>query len=167
MSASRRATLVAAAVAAPAVLMALALTVVEAWRAVEPQAAIFGGTPPASMVDSIAGRYGVEETYTFIRNGQDPNGLVAVTHPDYTGRETVRVSPLMLAVAARDSSAVRMLLTFGARLDLPQNARAICLAREIGNEEISSLLDAERNGASPVACPPRRDAPTPLVAWAE
>ncbi|MNC87641.1 hypothetical protein D3C83_33780 [compost metagenome] len=74
----------------------------------------------------------------------------------------------MLAAAVGDSSAVRMLLSFGARLDLPQNRSAECLAREIGNREIETILMDQRNaGGSEPACGGRRaDAATPLVAWA-
>ena len=161
---SRR-TIVAAAVAAPGIAAAIGLAGMSLYARVNPDAPLFGGPPPPSMAESIAGRSGVEQTFAFIRAGQDPNALIVVRHDDYTGGADVRVSPLMLAVAARDSSAVRMLLSFGARLDLPQNRLAPCLADDIGNAEIVEIFAAERGG-EPLVCPPRPDGPTPLAAWA-
>jgi hypothetical protein len=157
----------AAFIAAPAVAFAAALTAIETYRLIEPEAALFGGPPPASLAESITGDFGVEQTYQFIRGGQDPNEPMAFAHPDYTGGAAIIVSPLMLAVAAEDASAVQMLLSFGARLDLPQNVRVECLAREIGNTEIITLVAEGRGEGAPPACTDRKaDAATPLAAWA-
>lgn len=160
--------LIAAGLVVPAAAFAVMLTSVEVYRAVEPSAPLFGGPPPGSLAESILGGYGVEETYQFIRAGGDPNAPVRVAHEDYTGRVAIDVSPLMLAVAVGDSSAVRMLLSFGARLDLPQNRPAECLAREIQHREIEAVLVEQREEGSPQpACDGRpADAPTALVAWA-
>jgi hypothetical protein len=153
-------------IAAPAVIAAIGLAGLEAYRQLDADAALFGGPAPRSVAESIAGGYGVEETYAFIREGLDPNAVFAFSDPDHTEGVQVSVSPLMLAIAAGDSSAVRMLLTFGARLDLPSNRLAPCLARELQHAEIIAILDGA-TGGQPTECPPRpADAPTPLVAWA-
>jgi hypothetical protein len=166
--AARRASWIAAFLAAPAVTCAVALTAMEGYRVMQPEAAIFGGPRPATLSQSIFDGFGVEETYQFIRAGQDPNGVLAVAHPDYTDGTTVRASPLLVAVAAEDSSAVRMLFAFGARLDLPQNRLVECLARELVHPEIETILADERGTAPAPPCTDRKpDAPTPLVAWAE
>ena len=163
-----RRSIVAIALAAPAVVAAVGIIAMGVYRIVEPEAPLFGGPAPRSMVESLADRNGVEITFAFIRAGQDPNALLTVEDEDYTNDVQVMASPLLLATAANDSSAVRMLLSFGARLDLPQNRLAPCLAMEIGNEEIVEIFSSEGGGAALMSCPPRRgDAPTPLVAWAE
>jgi hypothetical protein len=163
-----RAALIAACLAAPAIVSAIALTTLEIYRAVEPDAPVFDGPPPATLAESIGKRFGVEQTFQFIRNGQDPNRPIQVDDPEYTGGTTLRVSPLLLAVAARDGAAVQMLLSFGARLELPQNRHVECLAREVANDEILEILAEHGAASSPAACAERRpDAPTPLVAWSD
>jgi hypothetical protein len=146
--------------------MALTLTAVEAYRLAAPEAPLFGGPAPATLAESIVEGFGVEQTYQFIGQGQDPNAPIPVDDAEYTGGGTVQVSPLMLAVAANDGSAVRMLLSFGARLDLPQNSRAECLAGESRNPEIRTIIAEHRGSASPPDCSDRDpNAPTPLMAW--
>ena len=159
--------MIAACLAMPPMIVAIALAGIEVYRFIEPDAPLFGGPAPASLVESITDGFGVEQTYQFIRMGQDPNAPVRIDDEEYAGGETIQVSPLMLAVAAADGSAVRMLLSFGARLDLPQNRRAECLARELGHREIQAILVAERgDGSAEPVCDGRRpDAPTPLAAW--
>jgi hypothetical protein len=157
---------VTACLAAPAVAAALLIGGVEIYRVVRPGAPLFGDPPPASLADGLARRFPVEQLYGFLRSGQDPNAPVPVADSDYTGGSTAMVAPLMLAVAARDDSAVQMLLNFGVRLDLPQNRNAICLARALGDEGIAELL--EEAGMAAAACaPPKADAATPLLAWME
>jgi hypothetical protein len=108
---------------------------------------------------------GVERAYDFIRAGQDPNAPVVVTDPNYTDGRPITVSPLMLAVAARDTNIALMLLNFGARLDRPQNARALCLARQTGNEEMIAMLT--KYGASENCVAPPGVAPASLRDWTE
>ena len=158
---------IGACLAAPAIATALTLTAVESLRLADPEAPLFGGPPPATLAQSIIEGFGVEQTVQFIRRGQDPNEPVPVGDAEYTGGGTVHVSPLMLAVAAGDGSAMRMLLSFGARLDLPQNRYAECLARESRNPEIPAIIAEHRGSAPPPDCGNRNpDAPTPLAAWA-
>jgi hypothetical protein len=156
---------IAALIGAPAVLAALGLTAVEAYRLVRPEAELFGNPPAASLADAIARRHDVERAYAFIRAGHDPNEPIVVNDDEYTGARAVSVMPLMLAVAARDSNIVLMLLNFGARLDLPQNKNATCLARELEDKEIEQII-ARYERDTPATCAGRRqDAPTPLLAW--
>jgi hypothetical protein len=161
-----RIAVIACCLAAPAVVCAVMLTALETYRLIDPAAPIFGGPPPASLAESIAKGFGVEQTYQFVRAGQDPNDAVSVDDPKYTGGTTLTVSPLMLSVAANDSAAVEMLLGFGASLDAPENRHIECLAREVGNREILDTLARHSRDASTATCPDRkREASTPLAAW--
>jgi hypothetical protein len=162
-----RARLVATLIAAPAVFVTIALAGIEAYRLIRPDAALFGGPPPQSLADAITGGFGVEHVYTFIRAGQDPNAPMTVNAPNYTDGRSVTVSPLMLAVAGRDSSSVRMLLNFGARLDLPQNRLASCLAKAMNNDEMIEILAAVPGATMPDCQPRHAGADTPLLAWVE
>jgi hypothetical protein len=154
---------------APAAAAALLLTGLEIYRVIRPDAPVFGDPPPATLAEGIARRFPIEQTYRFLRAGQDPNMPVTFTDPDYTGGQTVSVSPLMLAAAARDSSAVQMLLNFGVRTDLQQNRLALCLARALGDDAIVELIEGAGDGAeSEPECPePKQGASTPLLAWVE
>jgi hypothetical protein len=160
-----RTTWISALIAAPAIAAAIALTAIEAYRGIRPESSLFGEPPPASLADAIARRAGVEQAYAFIRAGQDPNGPIVVDDADYTGGAAITTSPLMLAVAARDSSVVLMLLNFGARVDLPQNRLAGCLAQAVGDEVIADII-AREGGLQGAACPERRiGTAAPLLAW--
>jgi hypothetical protein len=154
----------AALIALPAIVAALGVTAIEIYRVVDPEAPLFGEPPSRTIVEAIARGRGVEQVYAFVRVGQDPNERVTVRDSDYTGRDPIQVSPLLLAVASRDANVVQMLLDHGARLDLPQNARAWCLARDIGADEAADVLLA--HGASQVCPAPAPGAATPLVGWA-
>ena len=165
---SRRTTFMAALIAAPAVAVALGLSAIEGYRLVAPESPLFGGPPPASLADAITQGRGVEQAYRFIRAGQNANQPMVVDDPDYTGGRSITVSPLMLAVAARDSNVVRMLFNFGARLDLPQNRLAGCLAEELGDQVIANLIARSGGVAGPPTCPDRRpEATTPLLHWVD
>ena len=145
-----RVSLVTLLVAAPAVVAALAVSALEGYRFMRPEAPLFASPPAASLADAIQ-HQGLEEAYAFIRAGQDPNVPIVAQDPELTGGRVRMVSPMMLAVAARNANAVLMLLSAGARMDLPQNRLALCLARELGDEEISGIL-ADTSEA-PAECP--------------
>ena len=161
-------TFIAAAIAVPAVIAAMGLTAIQVYRGFNPAAPLFGGEP-ASLAEAITGGYGVEYAYRFVHTGQSPNEPIVVDAPQYTGGRSIRVSPLMLAIAARDDNVVQMLVTFGARLDLPQNRLAACLAQEVNDTFIVSFLARNSDAkAAPVTCrAPATDAPTPLLRWTE
>lgn len=158
-------TLMAAAIAVPAVVAAIGLTAIEAYRVVRPTAPLFG-VEPASLADAITGGYGVEYSYRFIRSGQDPNEPIVVDDRDYTGGRVVKVSPLMLAIAARDENTTSMLFNFGGRLDLPQHRWARCLAEEVGNQALLGIIDRYGRAELPQTCPDRTSvAASPLLRW--
>jgi len=75
---------------------------------------------------------------------------------------------LMLAVATHRDNLVGMLLSFGARLDLPQNRFAVCLAKQTDDEGIANLLVKFGGPAAKTECPPaKRDVAAPLLAFVE
>jgi hypothetical protein len=149
----RRARVLALLIAAPAIVGALGFTAIEGYRVVSPEAPLFGPAPATTIVEAIQrGNQGVEDAYAFIAAGQDANQPIAVTDEELTGGRRVMVSPLMLAVAARNRNVVQMLLNFGARLDLPQNRLAVCLATALQSDAIVSIL--ERDGGIKAATTP-------------
>jgi hypothetical protein len=154
---------------APAVVGAVGLVGTEVYRVFSPDAPLFADPPAESFLQAVQrGNQGMEEAYRFIAAGQDPNQPITVTDEDLTGGRTVRASPLLVAVAARNRNVVMMLLNVGARLDLPQNKPAVCLARALQNEEIASILERDALVTAPVPCPPRLvGATAPLVEAAD
>lgn len=165
MQARSRALVIAALTALPAAAGAFGLTGVAILRLVAPEADLFGPPPPASFADALTSRRPVDDTYPFIHRGASPNEPLAIADADLTAGVQVAAAPLMIATATGEPNVVSMLLTFGARLDLPQNRHAPCLARELGLREILETFAAEAASAPAAACPPRRDAPTPLLRW--
>jgi hypothetical protein len=163
----RRTRLLAWVIAAPAIVAAAGLPAVEAYRVVNPSAPLFGDPPAASIVEAIErGNQGVEEAYRFIVAGQDPNRQVLVNDANLTGGHPVMVSPLMLAVAARNRNVVQMLMSFGARLDVPQNSQALCLAKALQNDAIVATLEGSVGEEPP--CSKKLDTyPFPLIAAVE
>lgn len=162
-----RAGTIATLVLLPSVVVAALLTSFEAYRAVDPAAEIFGPPPATSLADAIVHGAPVEQAYPFIRAGQDPNAPVTIASAEFTAGRRVRVSPLMLAVAGREGNVVHMLLNFGARIDLPQNRMAWCLAQQIGNQEVIGILAGDGRKPLLPSCPPARPAATPLLSWVD
>ncbi len=123
----------------PPLFVALALCAVEGYRLVRPDAELFVLRPQSSLANAIL--HGtVEQAFAFIRDGQDPNALIAVQDPDFAHDRPMQVSPMVLAVAARQANVVTMLLGAGARIELPANALALCLADELGDDEVRGVL---------------------------
>lgn len=147
-----RQSLAALLIAAPGIAAALLVLALEGYRLARPDAPVFTSPRAASLAEAIQERE-VEAAYAFIREGQDPNVPIPVQDDELTGGRVTMVSPMMLAVASRNENAVLMLLSAGARMDLPQNRLALCLAREIGDEEIVEIL-ADTTAAT-VECPER------------
>ena len=137
----------------PAIAAAVGLGSVEAYRLATPDAPLFGDPQPRSLADAITHRRGVEAAYPFIRDGQDPDALILVDDEDYTGGGERSVSPLIAAIASRDSNVVQMLLNFGARLDRPQNGDAWCFARALADETMQNVLAAAGSDTNPDRCP--------------
>ena len=92
--------------------------------------------------------------YRFVEAGEDPNRDVVLVDADLTGGRPLRVSPLLIAVARRDENMVMMLMSAGARLDVPGNRFAVCLAERLGAPGVAAILRLD-------AQPPATDAPCP------
>jgi hypothetical protein len=150
-----RATAIAVLILLPAIAAAVGLGGVEAYRLAASDAPLFGDPQPRSLADAITRGRGVEAAYPFIRDGQDPDALIAIDDEDYTGGGERSVSPLIAAIASHDSNIVQMLLNFGARLDRPQNRDAWCFARALGDETMQNVLAAAGAHTDPNDCPGR------------
>ena len=148
----RRAHLLALLLVVPAIVTALGVTGLEAWRWISPQSALFARPPAATLADAIAAN-DARAAYEFIRAGQDPNGVIAVRHDVITGGQPVEVSPLLWAVATQGEEAVAMLLGFGARLDAAAKHQAVCLAVRLDRDDIVQLLQLSDPDASTESCP--------------
>ena len=119
----------------------------------------------ASLADAI--QHGeVEDAYASMSAGADPNATIPFSDPNLTAGHTVMISPLMLAVAANKENTVMMLLSFGARMDVPQNELAPCLAKRLGYPKLAAMIVRDGRPVRDVACPdPPVDAPAPLLAF--
>ena len=79
---------------------------------------------------------GMEDAFASIRAGRDPNEPIEYRD----GGRTFRATPLVLAVAQRDSNTVMMLLSFGADPEVTLNHFARCLADSLGDAEIAHIM---------------------------
>jgi hypothetical protein len=150
---SRRA-LAALAVIAPAVGVAAIVIALEGYRAIQPDAILFVEPTASSLADALEHRE-VEVAYAFFRRGADPNAMLSVEDAALTGGQHVDVSPLMLAVASRNRNAVMMLLSAGVNLEVPVNRFAACLARDLGETDLETMIVRDADPQIAVACPPR------------
>ena len=156
---------VAVLVAAPALAAILWIAALEGYRAVQPGSRLFTAPAQASLADAIQ-RQDIEGAFAFIHNGQDPNRPVTFSDPALTGGQTIRVSPLLLAVAARNQNAVRMLLGFGARAELLPDVMAACLADSVGDAETAQVLRGTIPVIAAQPCEPSGREPFPLLNYA-
>ena len=152
-AASRRA-LVALVLIGPAVSVAAVVIVLESYRALQPDSILFVEPPATSLADALEHRE-VEVAYAFIRSGADPNATLPVQDAALTGGRRIDVSPLMLAVASRNRNAVQMLLSAGVRADLPVNRFAACLAHDLGETDLETMIVRDGRLSIPVVCPQR------------
>jgi len=160
------ATAMAVLIAVPAFVVAIGLAGAEAYRLTTPEAPLFGDPQSRSLAESITRGRGVEAAYPFIRDGQDPNAPISVDDEDYTGGGERSISPLIAAIASRDSNIVQMLLNFGARPDLPQNRDAWCFARALGDQTMQNVLASAGADTDPARCPNRDwDRSQPPLTW--
>jgi hypothetical protein len=148
----RRTHLLALLLVVPAIVTALGVTALEAWRWISPHSPLFAPPAAATLAEAIAAN-DARAAFEFIRAGQDPNGVIAVRHDVITRGQPVEVSPLLWAVATQSEEAVAMLLGFGARLEAPAKRRAVCLAIRLGRDDIVQLLRLSDRDASPEPCP--------------
>jgi len=163
-AASRRA-LVALVLVGPAVALAAIVVVLETYRAIQPDSILFVEPPAASLADALEHRE-VEVAYSFIRNGADPNATLAVADAALTGGKRVDASPLMLAVASRNRNAVQMLLSAGVRVDLTANRFAACLAHDLGEKDLETMIIRDGRLSAEPTCPqPVDESATPLLRY--
>jgi hypothetical protein len=93
---------------------------------------------------------------------------VAFADDALTSGRTVMVSPLMVAVAARNGAPALMLLAFGARMDLPQNAQAACLAQDLSEAALAEAIRRDgRPALAPVCSPSPSSSTAPLLRYGE
>jgi hypothetical protein len=159
---SSRAHLIAWMLAAPAIAGALWIASTE----VRDSTATSSSVPAFdSIVDAI--RHGeVEDAYAFVGAGTNPNEPIPFTDAQLTSSHPVMISPLMLAVSGNKENTVMMLLSFGTRMDLPQNELAGCLARRLGYDDLAAMILRDGRPMGEVTCPePPPDAPAPLLAY--
>jgi len=146
------ATVTASLLLAPAILTALAVAALEAGRVRTPRDPLFAAPPPASLAQAILDG-DVEAAYVLVRGSQDLNATLDIQLPGAPEGRVSRVTPLTLAVAARDLNDVQMLLSAGADMTLPENRAALCLARARGYSEIVTLLTTAAAGEPPCPAP--------------
>lgn len=163
----RRRRMMAVLIGTPALAAAVWLGGIEGYRLVQPQSPLFRREDPVtSLAQAITVCCRVEDAYAFIRAGRDPNEPLTISDPDYTGGDSISVSPLMLAVAAGNGNVVMMLLSFGAQPDLPQNRLAGCLARELGQKEMADIIGTVFGEDAGTNCPQRSSSdPRPILQW--
>lgn len=125
--------------AVPAVLMLLAVSGVEVWRAVAPSSAetghrVYGTMGEAVVADDLRGVLG------FIERGQSPDALIAVHDPTLTGGDTILVPPIVWAAAAGRQRIVMALLFAGVTFDRDADRAAACIADQLEFPEIATHL---------------------------
>ena len=144
-------TLTASLMLVPAIVTGLVIAALEAGRVHQPTDPLFEAPSPASLGQAILDG-NVEAAYARVRGGEGPDAPLEIELPGAPG-QVARITPLTLAVAARDLNDVQMLLSAGADMVLPANRVALCLARERGYDEIVKVLERAAPGAP--ACPAR------------
>lgn len=149
---SRRELVAPLLVAAPAVLVACLLVALEVNRVMEER------VRPAMDINSFAralrsGDY--ERAFEYLRDtGSDANNPIPFRDAELTGSREIMVTPLLIAVATRVDNTVRMLMGAGIRIDAPGNRFALCLANQIGDTTIASVIMHDGGpAAKTVTCP--------------
>ncbi len=153
--------------AVPMLIGAVGLLGLEGYRIARPDSVLFVEPPQPSLVDAVRAD-ALESAHAFLLAKTDPNQVVAFADETLTGGRTVMVSPLMVAVAARNGGPALMLLAFGAGMDLPQNARAACLAQELNETALAEAIRRDgRPALVPVCSPPLSSSVAPLLRYIE
>lgn len=149
--------------AAPALLLAAFLAWSEVWS---PDAlpVVFTTSFTEALRDDT-----MEIAFEHIRHGRDPNAPAAYRDERLTGGEELMLTPLIIAVGRGQGDTVSMLLSSGARLDIPGSRYAVCLARRLGHTRIAGvLLENGGPGAAEEVCPSApHDDDAPLRAYVE
>jgi hypothetical protein len=63
----------------------------------------------------------------------------------------------MLAVASRNRNAVQMLLSAGVRVDVPANRFAACLAHDLGETDLETMIVRDGRPSAGPTCPQAAD----------
>jgi hypothetical protein len=140
-------TLLAAAAALPAIVVAAILGVSGA-------AAVITGYPlvwaarPMTLPEAV-GMHEWAEVARLAALGEDPNRPAVVRNVFHDTHETT-ATPFEAAVWTRDVRLAELVAEYGARLDETNVPRLICLARDRESKPIEALL--RRYYAGPVAC---------------
>lgn len=103
--------------------------------------------------------YDQRHVYAFVQGGVDVDAPVTFADQNLTGGLTVRVAPLVLAAAAGNENNALTLMSLGARLAVPDNAWATCVAGWLRDDALTRTLVAYGGPAAPVVCPPRPEGP--------
>lgn len=165
-AASSKRLLLAVALTGPAVVAAIVIIATEGYRVIQPDSILFTEPPAVSFADALMHRE-VEVAYAFVHDGVNPNAPLAVQDAGLTGGGSVDVSPLMIAVASRNRNAVMMLLSNGVDVDLPVNQPAACVARELGEGDLETMIvrRGRASGARPQCASPTDGGGPPLLRY--
>jgi hypothetical protein len=147
-----RTRLVALLVAAPVLVAAVGIGVLETWRVVAPESMWFVTMPSRSFAEAVT----VGDTlraYELLLAGQDANQAIAVRDPGVGANTAIAVRPLLWAVARERYDMVLMLLAFGARVDPEVQRLASCFARQHGNEVVAQALGGDDRAQPGGGCP--------------
>jgi hypothetical protein len=158
----RRQRILTALLAMPAVVAALGLCGIEAWRVVNPDSRLFALPFAYSLADAIAAG-DVEQAHGYLRAGHDPNQSMAVRDLTLTGGRWILVPPLLWAVATGHVPVVKMLLGHGARTHGPPVQQAVCLADALGRQDIVGVLRMLADEGPREACTVPAGGGTPLL----
>jgi hypothetical protein len=157
---------VALVLAGPAVAVAAIVVVLETYRAIQPDSILFVEPPAVSLAEALEHRE-VEVAYSLIRNGADPNATLAVADAALTaGKRVDAVSADACRCQPQPQCRGRVLLSAGVRVDLPANLFAACLAHDLGENDLETMIirDGRLRPARPVRRP-RTRAGLPLLRY--
>jgi hypothetical protein len=119
--------------------MAIALVIVSAFAAGETRGYVpLSYQPPRNLAEA-AGMGIAAEALRYLREGADPNEIVAV-RPDIISSNITRVTGLEAAIWSRRVELVRALDREGAIADPAARSHIACLARHLATEDILSYL---------------------------
>jgi hypothetical protein len=154
----------AVAMASPAIVAASWLTWVEITRDPPHAKPDTGSTLSSAIQDDD-----IVRAFAHIRSGEDPNAPVAYRHERLTGGREIMVTPLVAAIAHSRDDSVKMLMSSGARLDVPGSRFAVCLAKRLGHDRIVATL-VRYGGAAATEAPCPEQVPSaeaPLEAYVD
>jgi len=99
---------------------------------------LFSGGEPANVAEA-AGLGRGAEVLRMLRAGQDPHVVLPI-HPEIISSTVTRASAVEAAVWSRKAQLVALLDREGALADPGQRQHVLCLARDVGVDEIVAYL---------------------------